>query len=122
MKLEEQVTSLELSKKLKELGVKQESLWSWVKDLRIDGTISAKVDFGLECKIYYDTFNKENYSAFTVAELDKEIKDYVIQNNDETLLPNWIQNIKALSIYEALILDANDKSELLIYLIENNLK
>ena len=31
MNIEEQVTSLELSKKLKELGVKQESLWYWWK-------------------------------------------------------------------------------------------
>ena len=31
MKLENQVTNLELSKKLDKLGVKQESLWMWVK-------------------------------------------------------------------------------------------
>ena len=29
MKLEDQVCSLELSKRLKELGVKQDSLWYW---------------------------------------------------------------------------------------------
>ena len=32
MKLQNQVCSLELSKKLKELGVKQESLWYWIRD------------------------------------------------------------------------------------------
>ena len=34
MKLENQVCSLELAKKLKELGVKQESLFWWCKDFK----------------------------------------------------------------------------------------
>ena len=35
MKLEDQVSSLKPSKKLKELGVKQESLWWWLEDSAI---------------------------------------------------------------------------------------
>ena len=33
MKLKDQVTSLELAKKLKELGVKQNSFFNWYQDL-----------------------------------------------------------------------------------------
>jgi hypothetical protein len=36
MKLEEQVTSLELSKKLKELGIKQNSLFWWSREHQKD--------------------------------------------------------------------------------------
>ena len=55
--LEKQVCSLELAKKLKELGVRQESIFYWEKR---DG-------WELVDDPYDDQF--ELYSAFTVAEL-----------------------------------------------------
>ena len=64
MKLEDQVLSLEYAKKLKELGVKQESLWFWVNEAE-----------GSDCYLCYEpsTFRTEPYcecySAFTVCEL-----------------------------------------------------
>jgi len=67
MKLENQVVSLELAKKMKDLGFKQDSLWWWV--INQD---SAFTDWGLESQRYikyYKKDNKEYYSAFTVAEL-----------------------------------------------------
>src|SRR3990167_9142476 len=70
MKLEVQVVNLELSKKLKKLGVKQESLFDWYcqvggivcdTDVRVKWTIRPTSErnqgFGERC------------SAFTVAEL-----------------------------------------------------
>jgi hypothetical protein len=58
MKLEEQVVSLELAKKLKEMGVKQESYFGWD-------------EFGnLNDIYYYDKYPGHYFfSAFTVAEL-----------------------------------------------------
>ncbi len=59
MKLEDQVCSLELSKRLKKLGVKQESLWDWA-------------DYDGDWKLYPRDYHPEDithYSAFTVAEL-----------------------------------------------------
>src|SRR6266516_6355210 len=61
MKTEEQVTSLELSKKLKELDVKQESIFYWLL------TTMGEYEVTDRGNVYMpkDTF----YSAFTVAEL-----------------------------------------------------
>lgn len=56
MKLEDQVVSLELSKRLKELGVKQDSLYYWTDHL----DWKLRTDQG-----FSDQWN----SAFTVAEL-----------------------------------------------------
>lgn len=69
MKLEDQVCSLELAKELKELGVKQESLFVWVY---LDQNCYS-------IKFYpYSIIPDENstvkiFSAFTVAELGKMI-------------------------------------------------
>lgn len=53
MQLEQQVCSLELAKKLKELGVKQESLWVYDE---------------LGCLITRQSYAKTRTAAFTVAE------------------------------------------------------
>ncbi len=61
MKLENQVTSLDISKRLKELGVKQESYfwWSWYNN--------AEAKFW---EVIRGRGNEAEYSAFTAAELD----------------------------------------------------
>jgi hypothetical protein len=72
MNLEQKVTSLELSKKLNELGVKQESLFYWDKPLLRDEYLL----------VYEETIHSygNRYSAFTASELlelfptDYEIK------------------------------------------------
>jgi len=65
MTLEDQVTSLEISKRLKEFGVKQESLWFWYEPKGL------KVNPSLICDIDQDKVDNYEYSssAFTVAEL-----------------------------------------------------
>ena len=73
MKLEDQVVSLELAKKLKELGFKQESYfswWSYVNDGDEFEQIKLLTDEQYENSdsVKYALGN-ESFSAYTVAEL-----------------------------------------------------
>lgn len=73
MKLEDQVCSFELAKHLKELGVIQNSIFTWI-DLKNE----------ISCFIYYGSTHCKlgtHYSAFTVAELIEMIPDY--DNKDD---------------------------------------
>jgi len=145
MQLEQQVVSLELAKRLKELGVKQESIFHWQVQIQ-DGqeivfisntgiTMWLKPDeiFG-QC-LQHDPLT-QSYSAFTVAELLE-----ILPNND----PNTGKRIsfgiefpelgKELGKYYAVsdLADyphddhfyddnfANCLAELVIHLIENKL-
>ena len=69
MKLEEQVCSLELAKKLKELGVKQDGYFSWE-------LIYKKWEIRPDC--CYEDLDNVMVSAFTVAELG----EILISHND----------------------------------------
>lgn len=115
MNLESQVVSLELAKRLKELGVKQESYFYY-------GTSIA----GNCIQSYQDedpTFNSV-CSAFTVAELGEMLPDFVELDK--------IKNIHLATVYSedngtennVSMLDdteANVRAKTLIYLLENGL-
>lgn len=111
MKLEQQVTSLEISKKLKELGVKQDSYFRWCE--RAD-----KMGWYIEKSQQF----QEGFSAFTVAELgemlpegfasdraDGEGRIYWVTDNSSE-----IQSISAET-------EADARGKMLIYLLENKL-
>lgn len=67
MELNKQVVSLELAKKLKSLGVKQESLFVWLfRNYKLSNPPQENWDVELRQR-YYKV--GEQYSAFTVAEL-----------------------------------------------------
>ena len=70
MKLEDQVVSLDLSKKLKELGVKQESHFSW---------FSVKSDREKDCYVSCDDggYGYRVCSAFTTSEMGEMIGNSV---------------------------------------------
>lgn len=130
MKLENQVASLEISKRLKELGVKQESLFAWLP-------ITNTEEYGLfyEWHISKD----EPISAFTVAELGEMLPKRNKKWNIEGKWSNdwWFRIDQAWSdfcvnyysdtgigLIDGNIRDsniANALGKLLIYLIENGL-
>jgi len=127
MKIEDQVCSLELAKKLKELGVKQESLFYWQQSYQ-------EMKGGQTASFFEITQVKKEskkgmmcFSAFTVAELGEMLpKNYVVIKKEkgfeswkldtknyelETMYPN---NIKADT-------EADARAKMLIYLLENKL-
>lgn len=77
--MEKHVTSLEISKKLKELGVKQESEFVWA-DTRID-RISTGEDKYMQLSYIQTKHYRYKVSAFLASELGE-------------LLPNWVFIVK----------------------------
>jgi len=65
MNIDDQIVSLELAKKLKELGIEQDSLWRWC--IHNNGVVGCYA--GISRKVHSLSEVKEEYSAFTVAEL-----------------------------------------------------
>lgn len=135
MKLEDQVTSLELSKKLKELGVKQDSYFWW--DLSNNQLVSKKeFEWGYDVPI---EDIDDMICAFTVAELGGMLP-FVIKKEDINISLCSFKNKKGYlveyfdthtGIFLASVFgswklerqhsEANCRANLLINLIENNL-
>ena len=132
MNLEDQVCALELAKRLKELGVKQDSYFYWVRkifsnDPPVDPWIIQ------DC---IDTHAFENISAFTVAELGELLPPGIESHVGFNGSPNnitWGCNNQNMHGYktceegakhshiEYADTEADARAKMLIYLIENGL-
>ena len=137
MEIEKQVVSLELAKKLKELGVKQESFFYWVdayENYRNTGEayngwiVRQKMNW-----IANSTKRDKIYSAFSVSELGEMLparnidfgKGYFESCKDssgmwraywtDTHSGKWIKDFNEVS-------EADARAKMLIYLIENKLQ
>jgi hypothetical protein len=124
MKLEQQVVSLELSKKLKELGVKKESLWWWREYVISKG--ADVIAWGEDSE---DDGKVKLYSAFTVAELGEMLpaKIYIDgvkyalrfkKNRENKWYLKYWRKKSTLCDYKA-DTEANARAKALIWLIEN---
>ena len=80
MKLQDQVTSLKLSRKLKGLKVKQESVWYWCSD-------TGEITFSKNCEPYKKAKCGQHLSRFTVAELGEMLPKNIKCKNDIA----WLQ-------------------------------
>lgn len=129
MKLENQLTSLEPSKRLKELGFKQESLFYWQKWTQSDWKLSYHKDFdginhkgqvevdGLE--IIRDIANDTDdaCSAYTIAELGKMLKPEIINKYlSDFCIENGVQKRNWRIIF-----DVDFWAKFIIYLKRNSL-
>ena len=122
MKLKDQVCSLELAKKLKELGVKQESLWWWRKEASHDWRLRFFEDF--ENLDDNDNVNfvlpELTISAFTCSELGEMLPKFIGSWKNKQ---NWSCR-SSHDLDSKLFMvntEANARAKMLIYLIENKL-
>jgi hypothetical protein len=130
MKLEQQVCSLDLAKRLKELGVKQESYAFWNARPNDPPVVLAGYELG--------AFNSLNTpkrsriaSAFTVAELGEIMKNldgiYITSNfdSDEGLVwvcqINYWRNERTIGQTESADTEADARAKMLCYLLKNKL-
>lgn len=115
MKLENQVVSLELAKRLKELGVKGSSVFWWLN--LADGWKVLYYDFASE----YDPINP--IQAWTVAELGEMLPETVSSGK------TWGGGYRALFVSDAHKIihqedaptEADARAKMLIHLLENKL-
>ncbi len=124
MKLEDQVCSLELAKKLKELGVKQESLFYY--DCDEDGEASVVIEYDPHILINQHAWR---YSAFTVAELGEMLPIRYPGHGQSLVCSKWYEKwfVEYHTTFEAPLCrieertEADARAKMLIHLLENNL-
>jgi len=122
LELEAQVCNLKLSKKLKELGVKQESNWYWYDIVgksekeQEDSAHLGDADYVLEFKTF-----RPYFATFTVAQLGEMLPDGMQSNRidypDKKIWHSWAWNFKPSFFAKT---EANARAKMLIYLLENN--
>ncbi len=136
MKLEQQLTSLQPSQRLKELGFKQESLYMYYKYTTDDVSFGIKEEYKIALGKPHK--NTSEISAYTVAELG-EMLPYEIEYKNQYWYwstgksgPNTdtysylLENAHIHKPVEYLLIgtentEADARAKMLIYLVENKL-
>ena len=120
MKLENQVSNLELSRKLKELGVKQESLFYYQG---VKKEIDLEKGYALDILRKLTFAGAEKVSAFTVAELGEILPAFSVGAKGKTWGYNFVKGGKFIQLEVDFDVksEANARAKMLIYLIENKL-
>lgn len=137
MKLEQQVCSLELAQKLKELGVKQESYFAWNKFG--SGEKGDDFEWSIKPVSEYRLASDRNCSAFTVAELGEMLPKEVnipFKNGKPRAQNNVLKSYFGIGRTPQVIYaktqgneyihikedtEADARAQMLIYLLENKL-
>lgn len=125
MDLEKQVVSLGLAKKLKQLGVKQESFWYWEENPRpkherakgeLDGILHSRDE--IDAIAEYSRLETEIFSAFSVAELGELLKDKTNRFPRPTSDGFWEDTSQSIVTIIKSETEADARARLLIFLIE----
>lgn len=133
MQLEQQVSSLELSKKLKTLGVKQESAFYFETIVNEEGDRTVtNLRFG---KFYDDSANKKHVSyiaAFTVAELGEMLPKDSVFLRAKPVHDVYLWDSRQVMFTDGTIImpqcgenlartEADSRAKMLVYLIEQGI-
>ena len=122
MNVEKQVCSLELAKKLKNLGVKQNSLWYWAESTSLSIKTMLAKSSRLVRKTKSEILGDTYYSAFTCAELGEMLQDYSGNVEYNGKFKKWkIIYLESSYTTEIVGSEADARAKLLIYLLENKL-
>ena len=124
MRLEDQVCSLELAKRLKELGVKQEAAFHWrYSDLLEEWSLFRPTKDV--------TSSKPFYAAFTVAELGEMLPRTILFENYfysfrviRALDGKWWLSYETVNkLYKEILDDseADARAKMIVYLIEQGI-
>ncbi len=127
MNLDDQVCSFELAKKLKKLGVKQESLFFW----REHGEISHSSKY-VDPRDWSKVENIKCIAAFTASELGEMLPDYIVDypgHGQALQFRKWGTKyiVEYHRVFEAPLrreeatTEADARAKMLIYLLENKL-
>ena len=129
MKIEDQVCSLELARKLKELDVKQESYFAWLQQGKTADDWSESILMTMHEVKSKSYFVQDGYcSAFSVAELGEMLPMKRIsftKSKDNSCLCLFydyegVENYPAIPIFKS-VTEADARAKLLIHLIESKL-
>lgn len=115
MKLEDQVVSLELAKKMKDLGFEQESLFVWCPSNR-DASEWVLRDWNEPIPVPREA--KDVLPAYTVAELGEMLPD--IKNDGELYISKFDKSGERVS-YEATYRSIGNKNKIVIQGRKKNL-
>lgn len=118
MELSKQVTSLEISKRLKELGVLQNSLFRWTKF-----SLSKKPKILFDPTGGFLTFSgtlEYKYSAFTVSELGEMLPCW-LRSSKSPYADEWRGYKTDNEVWITETTEADVRGKMLIYLFENKL-
>jgi len=118
---EKQCVSLDLAKRLKELGVKQESFWAWYETTDRDDAprLNRFDEYCTVCTLPKQAW-EEKYAAFTVAELREMLPDTYYSGRNE-FSNYWCSTVKVIDRAFSAQTEADARAKMLIYLLDNEL-
>ncbi len=117
MKLEQQVVSLALAQKLKELGVPQDCIFFWWVNPSGKAQLTHANEFGALHKAVFDG----EYAAFTAAELGEILKNGGACSFYQGLWCCTYVSEDGRSHKEGADTEADARAKMLVYLLENKL-